>query len=257
MKDSVFFFRIFVLVLAPLRSMLLWARMAALMINMNFCVFFSHHCNRIWASECVVVDACVVVSWLWWIIYLLYCIVLFVCRMIMSEGNFEVAASRVQQGSATWWHIYFALKEHRVEWPLLMILGFWWCWWEYYWETIEDSGYGTAMKLENTRIGACNVRFPSCGGCWGGEEGENVVNDDDLWAFKTRWANDDVIIFSILVHVLGAGELHLSVSSLRVSVLWLSVWSRFSPHFGRKLALMTVWGLFVCHEFVVNLRALD
>jgi hypothetical protein len=53
----------------------LWARMAALMINMIFCVFFSHHCNRIWASECVVVDACVVVSWFWWIIYLLYCIV--------------------------------------------------------------------------------------------------------------------------------------------------------------------------------------
>ncbi len=31
----------------------------------------------------------------------LYCIVLFVCRMIMSEGNFVIAASRVQQGSAT------------------------------------------------------------------------------------------------------------------------------------------------------------
>ncbi len=83
-----------------------------------------------------------------------------------------------------------------------MILGFWWCWWEYYWETIEKSGYGTAMKLENTRIGACNVRFPSCGGCWGGEEGKNVVNDDDLWTFKNRWAIDDVILFSILVHVL-------------------------------------------------------
>ncbi len=74
-KIQCFFFRIFVLVLAPLRSMLLWARMAALMINMIFCVFFSRHCSRIWASECVVVDAFVVVSWFWWIIYLLYCIV--------------------------------------------------------------------------------------------------------------------------------------------------------------------------------------
>jgi hypothetical protein len=55
----------------------LWARMVALMINMVFCVFFSRHCNRIWASECVVVDACVVASWFWWIIYLLYCIVLY------------------------------------------------------------------------------------------------------------------------------------------------------------------------------------
>jgi hypothetical protein len=118
-KNQCFFFRSFVLVLAPLRSMLLWARMAALMINMIFCVFFPRHCNRIWASECVVVDACVVASWFWWIIYLLYCIVLFVCRMIMSEGNFEIAASRVQQGSATCWYIYFALKEHGVEWPLL------------------------------------------------------------------------------------------------------------------------------------------
>jgi len=80
-----------------------------------------------------------------------------------------------------------------------MILGFWWCWSEYYWETIEESGYGTAMKLENTGFGACNVRFPSCGGCWG-EEGENVVNEDDLWTFENRWAIEDVILFSILVH---------------------------------------------------------
>jgi hypothetical protein len=144
----------------------------------------------------------------------------------------------------------FCFERTRSRMTSTMILGFWWCWWEYYWETIEESGYGTAMKLENTRIGACNVRFPSCGGCWGGEEGENVVNVQKLMSHRRR---NSFLYFGACF---GAGELHLSVSSLRVSVLWLSVWSQYSPHFGRKLALMTVWGLFVCHEFVVNLRAL-
>jgi hypothetical protein len=85
------------------------------------------------------------------------------------------------------------------------------------------------------------------------EDAEEEKKEKALWTFKNRWAIDDVILFSIL-------ELVSYISqSLLCAFLCCGFLSDLDSHL--ISAENSLWwpceDFFVCHEFVVNLRAVD